>query len=212
MLRELEARRPDRRSGPGHHPSQPVYSITAEASAGSITPVDRVAWRSADAWMTGSNDLDTTLHEDPETMHAPATPGQRRTRRAHRHDADGRRRFPAHDVHALLGADDRRRQGRRPPGAARGGRGGDGRDVPDAVEARRGPGAEPTDLPRQRRRAPRSRSSRRKQAVADGFAQGKRKVVLQADGACPTARCSSWPPRSPRSKGVTLHIGVQEPE
>jgi biopolymer transport protein ExbD len=49
-----------------------------------------------------------------------------------------------------------------------------------------------------------------KQAVADGLRQGKRKVVLQADGAVPHGEVLRLAGAVTEVEGVTLHIGVQE--
>ena len=51
-----------------------------------------------------------------------------------------------------------------------------------------------------------------KQAVADGLREGKRKVVLQADGAVPHGEVLKLAAAVTEVEGVTLHIGVQEPE
>ena len=51
-----------------------------------------------------------------------------------------------------------------------------------------------------------------KKAVADGVRDGKRKVVLQADGAVPHGEVLKLAAVVTEVEGVTLHIGVQEPE
>lgn len=51
-----------------------------------------------------------------------------------------------------------------------------------------------------------------KKAVADGVRDGKRKVVLQADGAVPHGEVLKLAAAVTEVEGVTLHIGVQEPE
>jgi biopolymer transport protein ExbD len=51
-----------------------------------------------------------------------------------------------------------------------------------------------------------------KAAVADGVRQGKRKVVLQADGLVPHGEVLKLAGAVTELEGVTLHIGVQEPE
>ena len=51
-----------------------------------------------------------------------------------------------------------------------------------------------------------------KKAVADGLRDGKRKVVLQADGAVPHGEVLKLAAAVTEVEGVTLHIGVQEPE
>lgn len=51
-----------------------------------------------------------------------------------------------------------------------------------------------------------------KAAVADGLRQGKRKVVVQADGAVPHGEVLKLAAAVTEVEGVTLHIGVQEPE
>ena len=49
-------------------------------------------------------------------------------------------------------------------------------------------------------------------AVAEGVRQGKRKVVLQADGLVPHGEVLKLAAVVTELEGVTLHIGVQEPE
>jgi len=51
-----------------------------------------------------------------------------------------------------------------------------------------------------------------KRAVADGLREGKRKVVLQADGSVPHGEVLKLAGAVTEVEGVTLHIGVQEPE
>jgi biopolymer transport protein ExbD len=51
-----------------------------------------------------------------------------------------------------------------------------------------------------------------KKAVDDGLRQGRRKVVLQADGAVPHGEVLKVAAAVTEVEGVTLHIGVQEPE
>jgi biopolymer transport protein ExbD len=51
-----------------------------------------------------------------------------------------------------------------------------------------------------------------KQAVADGVRAGKRKVVLQADGDVPHGEVLKLAAAVTEVEGVTLHVGVQEPE
>lgn len=51
-----------------------------------------------------------------------------------------------------------------------------------------------------------------KKAVADGLRDGKRKVVLQADGAVPHGEVLKLAAAVTEVEGVTLHIGVREPE
>ena len=51
-----------------------------------------------------------------------------------------------------------------------------------------------------------------KEAVAAGLREGKRKVVLQADGAVPHGEVLKVAAAVTEVEGVTLHIGVQEPE
>ena len=51
-----------------------------------------------------------------------------------------------------------------------------------------------------------------KEAVADGLRQGRRKVVLQADGAVPHGEVLRLAGAVAEVEGVTLHIGVREPE
>ncbi len=49
-----------------------------------------------------------------------------------------------------------------------------------------------------------------KQAVAEGLREGRKKVVLQADGAVPHGEVLKWAATVTEVEGVTLHIGVQE--
>lgn len=49
-------------------------------------------------------------------------------------------------------------------------------------------------------------------AVAKGVREGRRKVVLQADGAVPHGEVLKLAAAVTELEGVTLHIGVQEPE
>ena len=52
-----------------------------------------------------------------------------------------------------------------------------------------------------------------REAVADGLRrEGKRKVVLQADGAVPHGEVLRLAAAVTQVEGVTLHIGVQDPE
>jgi biopolymer transport protein ExbD len=51
-----------------------------------------------------------------------------------------------------------------------------------------------------------------KKAVSDGLREGKRKVVLQADGAVPHGEVLKIAAAVTEVEGVTLHIGVQEPD
>jgi biopolymer transport protein ExbD len=51
-----------------------------------------------------------------------------------------------------------------------------------------------------------------KAAVADGLRAGRRKVVLQADGAVPHGEVLKLAAAVTEVEGVTLHIGVQDPE
>ena len=51
-----------------------------------------------------------------------------------------------------------------------------------------------------------------KEAVAAGVREGKRKVVLQADGLVPHGEVLKLAAAVTEVEGVTLHIGVQEPE
>jgi biopolymer transport protein ExbD len=49
-----------------------------------------------------------------------------------------------------------------------------------------------------------------RKAVADGLREGKRKVVLQADGAVPHGEVLKLAATVTEVEGVSLHIGVQE--
>ena len=51
-----------------------------------------------------------------------------------------------------------------------------------------------------------------KAAVAEGLRKGRRKVVLQADGAVPHGEVLKLAAAVTEVEGVTLHIGVQEAE
>lgn len=51
-----------------------------------------------------------------------------------------------------------------------------------------------------------------KAAVARGVAEGKRRVVLQADGAVPHGEVLRVAAAVTQVEGVSLHIGVREPE
>ncbi len=51
-----------------------------------------------------------------------------------------------------------------------------------------------------------------KKAVADGLREGRRKVVVQADGGVPHGEVLKLAAAVTEVEGVTLHIGVQEPE
>jgi biopolymer transport protein ExbD len=73
------------------------------------------------------------------------------------------------------------------------------------------PGAEPAILLGNGDGPPVSLDQVRK-AVADGVRAGKRKVVLQADGAVPHGEVLKLAGAVTEIEGVTLHVGVQEPE
>jgi biopolymer transport protein ExbD len=79
------------------------------------------------------------------------------------------------------------------------------------LEAPRGPGAEPRLLLGNGGGPPASLDAVKK-AVADGLREGKRKVVLQADGRVPHGKVLELAAAVTEVEGVTLHIGVQEPE
>jgi biopolymer transport protein ExbD len=74
-----------------------------------------------------------------------------------------------------------------------------------------GPGAEPVILLGNGDGPPVS-LDQVKQAVADGLRAGKRKVVLQADGAVPHGEVLKLAGAVTEIEGVTLHVGVQEPD
>jgi biopolymer transport protein ExbD len=59
---------------------------------------------------------------------------------------------------------------------------------------------------------PRASLDQVKKAVADGLRAGKRKVVVQADGAVPHGEVLKLAAAVTEVEGVTLHIGVQDPE
>ena len=73
------------------------------------------------------------------------------------------------------------------------------------------PGAEPTVIVGHGDGPPASLEQVKK-AVSDGLREGKRKVVLQADGAVPHGEVLKLAAAVTEVEGVTLHIGVQEPE
>ena len=73
------------------------------------------------------------------------------------------------------------------------------------------PGAEPVVLLGNGDGPPASFDQVRK-AVADGLREGRRKVVLQADGAVPHGDVLKLAGVVTEVEGVTLHVGVQEPE
>src|SRR5262249_54278956 len=50
-----------------------------------------------------------------------------------------------------------------------------------------------------------------RKAVADGVREGRRKVILQADGAVPHGEVLKVAAAVTEVEGVTLHVGVQEP-
>jgi biopolymer transport protein ExbD len=50
-----------------------------------------------------------------------------------------------------------------------------------------------------------------KKAVADGFKEGRRKVILQADGDVPHGEVIRIAGAVAQVEGVTVHVGVQEP-
>src|SRR3954451_17807962 len=51
-----------------------------------------------------------------------------------------------------------------------------------------------------------------RKAVSDGIREGRRKVVLQADGAVPHGEVLKVAGAMSEVEGITLHIGVQEAE
>jgi biopolymer transport protein ExbD len=50
-----------------------------------------------------------------------------------------------------------------------------------------------------------------RQAVADGVKQGRRKVILQADGDVPHGEVIDVAAAIAQVEGITVHVGVQEP-
>jgi len=50
-----------------------------------------------------------------------------------------------------------------------------------------------------------------RQAVADGAKQGRRKVILQADGDVPHGEVIKVAAAVAQVEGITVHVGVQEP-
>ncbi|MGO9471592.1 MAG: ExbD/TolR family protein [Isosphaeraceae bacterium] len=50
-----------------------------------------------------------------------------------------------------------------------------------------------------------------RQAVADGVKQGRRKVILQADGDVPHGEVIKVAAAVAQVEGITVHVGVQEP-
>jgi biopolymer transport protein ExbD len=73
------------------------------------------------------------------------------------------------------------------------------------------PGAEPKLLLGNGEGSPATMDQARK-AVADGIKAGRRKVVLQADGAVPHGEVLKVAGAVSEVEGITLHIGVQEAE
>jgi biopolymer transport protein ExbD len=51
-----------------------------------------------------------------------------------------------------------------------------------------------------------------RKAVADGVREGRRKVILQADGAVPHGEVLKVAAVVTEVEGVTVHVGVQEPQ
>ncbi len=74
-----------------------------------------------------------------------------------------------------------------------------------------GPGAESRVLIGNGEGSPATLDQVRK-AVAEGVKAGRRKVVLQADGAVPHGEVLKLAAAVTELEGVTLHIGVQEPQ
>jgi len=74
-----------------------------------------------------------------------------------------------------------------------------------------GPDAEPRVLIGNGEGTPASLDQIRR-AVAEGVKAGRRKVVLQADGAVPHGEVLKLASAVTELEGVTLHIGVQEPQ
>jgi len=50
-----------------------------------------------------------------------------------------------------------------------------------------------------------------RKAVADGVKEGRRKVILQADGAVPHGEVIKVASAVAQVEGITVHVGVQEP-
>lgn len=73
------------------------------------------------------------------------------------------------------------------------------------------PGAEPKLLIGNGEGATATMEQARK-AVADGIKEGRRKVVLQADGGVPHGEVLKVAGAVSEVEGITLHIGVQEAE
>ena len=51
-----------------------------------------------------------------------------------------------------------------------------------------------------------------RQAVADGVKEGRRKVILQADGDVPHGEVVKVAGAVAQVEGITVHVGVQEPQ
>jgi biopolymer transport protein ExbD len=51
-----------------------------------------------------------------------------------------------------------------------------------------------------------------RKAIADGLKAGRRKVILQADGDVPHGSVLKLAAAVSELEGITLHIGVQEPQ
>src|SRR3954447_6877061 len=73
------------------------------------------------------------------------------------------------------------------------------------------PGAEPRLL-LGNGKGERASLERARKLVADGVREGRRKVVLQADGAVPHGEVLKVAGAVSEVEGATLHIGVQEPQ
>jgi biopolymer transport protein ExbD len=59
---------------------------------------------------------------------------------------------------------------------------------------------------------PRATMDQIKKAVTDGVREGRRKVILQADGNVPHGEVLRFAAAITEIEGITLHVGVQEPQ
>lgn len=74
------------------------------------------------------------------------------------------------------------------------------------------PGAEPRVILGNSGDGPPATIEEIKKAVADGLREGKTKVILQADGDVPHGDVLRTAATVSEIEGITLHIGVQEPQ
>ena len=94
------------------------------------------------------------------------------------------------------------------PGSTRRGCGGIGRDILTLVKPQT-PGGE-ARLLLGHGEGPVGSLDQAKQAVADGVKEGRRKVILQADGDVPHGEVLKVAGAVSQVEGITVHVGVQE--